>query len=89
MWLIVILLWMFSARERRENRAERHREVGEAQPLYDPYDDFDLQEELYGEEGLEDVLSFDPVTDTGDLMSYIVSPQTTSSWLHFWQYTSL
>lgn len=64
---------MFSARERRENRAERHREVGEAQPLFDPYDDFDLQEELYGEEGLEDVLSFDPVTDTGDLMSYIVS----------------
>ena len=61
------------ARERRESRAERHREVGEAQPLFDPYDDFDLQEELYGEDGLEDVLTFDPVTDTGDLMSYIVS----------------
>ncbi|KAK7116135.1 hypothetical protein V1264_001871 [Littorina saxatilis] len=59
------------ARERRESRAERHREVGEAQPLFDPYDDFDLQEELYGEEGLEDVLTLDPVTDTGDLMSYI------------------
>ncbi|XP_076465936.1 putative E3 ubiquitin-protein ligase HERC1 isoform X3 [Babylonia areolata] len=59
------------ARERRESRAERHREIGEAQPLFDPYDDFDLQEELYGEEGLEDVLSFDPVADTGDLMSYI------------------
>ncbi|KAL8615069.1 hypothetical protein ACOMHN_013603 [Nucella lapillus] len=59
------------ARERRESRVERYREIGEAQPLFDPYDDFDLQEELYGEEGLEDVLSFDPVADTGDLMSYI------------------
>ncbi|KAK7467957.1 hypothetical protein BaRGS_00036800 [Batillaria attramentaria] len=60
------------ARDRRENRPERRHEIGEAQPLFDPYDDdFELNDELYGEEGLEDVLSFDPVADTGDLMSYI------------------
>jgi hypothetical protein len=49
--------------------------VGEAHPLFDPFDDFDLQDEMYGEEGLEDVFSFDPVVDAGDLMSYIVSLQ--------------
>lgn len=64
-----------TARDRRENRTERRPEVNEAQPLFDPYDDFDLQDELYGEEGLEDVLNFDPVTDPGDLVSYIVSVQ--------------
>lgn len=66
------------ARDRRDNRPERRHETGEAQPLFEFYDDFDLQEELYGDDGLEDVLSFDPVSDSTDLMSYIVCivPQT-------------
>ncbi|PVD19395.1 hypothetical protein C0Q70_19883 [Pomacea canaliculata] len=63
--------FLLKTRDRRENRTERRPEVNEAQPLFDPYDDFDLQDELYGEEGLEDVLNFDPVTDPGDLVSYI------------------
>ncbi|ESP05641.1 hypothetical protein LOTGIDRAFT_181433 [Lottia gigantea] len=45
---------------RREDRPERRHEVGEARPLFDPFDDFDLQEELYSEEGLEDMFTFNP-----------------------------
>ncbi|XP_050402259.2 probable E3 ubiquitin-protein ligase HERC1 [Patella vulgata] len=53
----------FSGRDRREERPERRHEVGEARPLFDPYDDFDLQEELYSEEGLEDMFTFTPSTE--------------------------
>lgn len=59
--------WLFPGRERRDERPERRHEVGEARPLYDPFDDFDLQDEMYNEEGLEDVFTLDPSRDVSEV----------------------
>ncbi|GFS09340.1 HECT and RLD domain-containing E3 ubiquitin protein ligase family member 1, partial [Elysia marginata] len=39
-----------AARDRRSNRPERRQEVGEARPMFDIYDDFDLSDDLAPED---------------------------------------
>ncbi|XP_067667414.1 probable E3 ubiquitin-protein ligase HERC1 [Haliotis asinina] len=63
---IDIRSFLTAGRERRDERPERRHEIGEARPLYDPFDDFDLQDEMYNEEGLEDVFTLDPSREVSE-----------------------
>ncbi|KAH9513369.1 putative E3 ubiquitin-protein ligase herc1 [Bulinus truncatus] len=62
-----------AARDRRNNRPERRQEVGEARPMFDIYDDFELQDDFFSEDGLDfdDPLSLETARDAAKVMSVI------------------
>ncbi|XP_059169765.1 probable E3 ubiquitin-protein ligase HERC1 isoform X3 [Physella acuta] len=62
-----------AARDRRSNRPERRQEVGEARPMFDIYDDFDLQEDFFLEDGqdFDDSLSLEAARETAKAMSVL------------------
>ncbi|XP_035829751.1 probable E3 ubiquitin-protein ligase HERC1 isoform X3 [Aplysia californica] len=62
-----------AARDRRGNRPERRQEVGEARPMFELYDNFDLQEDFYSEDGLDfdENLTSDPARDAAKVMTAI------------------
>lgn len=67
-----------AARDRRSSRPERRQEIGEARPMFDIYDDFDLQEDFFSEDGLDfdDNLTLETARDAAKVMSVIVSTRT-------------
>ncbi|BFZ01051.1 hypothetical protein BsWGS_04090 [Bradybaena similaris] len=62
-----------AARDRRSSRPERRQEIGEARPMFDIYDDFDLQEDFFSEDGLDfdDNLTLETARDAAKVMSVI------------------
>ncbi|RUS81199.1 hypothetical protein EGW08_011064, partial [Elysia chlorotica] len=59
-----------AARDRRSNRPERRQEVGEARPMFDIYDDFDLSDDLAPED-LFDYETLDSASHFAKYMSVV------------------
>ncbi|GFO36542.1 HECT and rld domain-containing e3 ubiquitin protein ligase family member 1, partial [Plakobranchus ocellatus] len=55
-----------AARDRRSSRPERRQEVGEARPMFDIYDDFDLTDDVVP----EDLFGFDTIDSARDFAKY-------------------